>query len=331
MVYSTAYPIYHIFESAAINTNINYTINIGDTIVFRGKVIAIDTNPTTIDISPVCREYLNTYYENTFGDGITLKSLDIHKLISSIWEFTVVVGSTVTPYTVMYNYNDDYRLIYPDNFNLNDPISTDADPRQFIGLSGYNVLGDNTFRRQLNTGLVTTNTLNSKLFQVNQGTVLDLYPTAQPGDTITLINNQNTFKYDIVSPCRNKFALYYVNKLGGLDYLLCSGRAIESFTGTNTDVRLYGDRLDRKQFERERLQTLIDKKYRLNTGFLTDHQASKIDNLVFSPKTWIHNLDEDTITSCLVSDTSATIRNFRNDQMTGFQFNVTESQQILRK
>lgn len=339
MIYSCAYPILVNLSTTGITEGdpITYTIYKDNSKVYQGRVFPESSNQNTIqiDISPVCRETLGVFYETiAFDNTITnVKPLPALNNISSIGVFEVRNEggtSVIDTRTVFYNYNTDYISEYSDIGYLNEPILQDADPRQYLTLTAYNTTGANTFSYQINrnTAINVPGTF-VKAFEVF---ALDLSQLSlSPHDTLTITANGESFVYHITYECRNRFVLYYVNKYGGLDSLLCQGKRVESFSATRTDVRLYDNRLSRKDFQATRINQDIDKSYQLNTGLLDDEGASRIDNLIYSPKVWIQDLDKGTITSCLIDDNNYSVKTFRNDRLITYQINVTESQQYIRK
>jgi len=204
-------------------------------------------------------------------------------------------------YEVCYNYNTEYILEMNSGDNLNLPVAIYVDPRQYIGTS---VLG---------SGGITVS--HSK-------------PSGTPGTKITV----GGYEYIIDRPCRNHYAIYYINSIGGLDYVLAAGKSIEKYTSEKIDGKLYADMSNRLTFSNTRINEFITRGYQLHTSFLfSDERMSRINNLTHSPKIWVHDLEKDTITACLCSDSSITIRNYRNDKLAGYDINLVESKPYIRK
>lgn len=220
---------------------------------------------------------------------------------NSVATFTVTPGGT---YQVCYNYNTDYELETATGTILNAPINDVVDPRMLVGTSTLTDAG---------ISVVHSN------------------PTGNVGSTITV----GGFRYRIVAPCPNRYAIYYVNKNGGIDYLLCSGRSVNRWRSSRTEGRMYANRNSRTTFENTRLYQDITKSYELNTGFILDDDlADKISHLFAANKIWIHNLDEDTITACLISDSSYSEQSYSYDRDTvliNYSFTIEESKLYIRK
>lgn len=337
MIHTCHYPIKHTFiaDEKAPLFGVEYTISLNGVTIYSGRVYPYDGDDTaTIDISDICRELLDTFYEKLIDrvTGVYQMPSGVmtngSRLINPINRFIVHQDEVETSYLVAYDYNTDYVLERPYGRNLNDPILLEADPRQRLFASGYNIAGIDSYSYQVN-GLppldysITSQTFNLLALDLNDISL-------SPGDSVTMTSNGVSSIYKIVPECHNRFALYYVNKYGGLDSLLCSGKAVEAFNSKYTPFRQYSDRTVRTGFADVKLGQEIEKRYALNTGLLNDDGASKIDHLIYSPKVWIHDLEKDTITSCLIEDSSYTVKNYRNDRVVQYAINVSESQVYLR-
>lgn len=302
MAYSCNYPILHPLSVPGGGFT-NYTISFGRKDIYTGRVYSKEEGGGTVqvDISPVCREYLDTNYEALLGavpgpiSGAVPDNTD--KGTTCVGTFTVGGSS----YVVKYDYNTDFLSTVPDSGSLNDPFCTDVDGRQYIPNCTYSPTGFNI--------AATTN------------------QSASPGTKLTV----GGVTYTVVQPCQNRFVLYYVNKKGGLDAVLCKGRYVQNWSPERTDARLWNDRGNRLDFEQTRVFQRIDRQVTLNTGLINTDLAEKIDNLIYSPKVFIHDLDADTITSCLITDSSYSAKRRRYEQVVQYEFQIKESQQQQRK
>lgn len=290
MANAVGYPIYQSFNATPENY-VEYTVTVdGKVSTFRVYGKENETS-VEVDLSDVFAQYLNPKYEDiAIGGPINATIAD------SVKTFTVSPGGS---FTVCYNYNTDYKLDIATGANLNRPITDYVDPRQLIGSS---VLGA--------TGI----------------TLSQAYVTGAEGSSITV----GGYTYKVLPECRNRYALYYMNLEGGLDYLICNGRCIDRWNSSRTNVRLYSNRQSRLSFENTLVYQDLTKQYSLNTGWISEERAQNIEHLTSSPKIFIHNLDDDTVTACIPIDTNTIVQRFRNDGMINYQFNISESQLYRR-
>lgn len=291
MASACGYPIY-VSISAGIDDPTDFTITLDGNEIYTGRVYSLDGSAMNVDISDICAQYLDPKYEKlNLGGSISVSVED------SVKTFAVSPGGS---FTVCYNYNTDYKLDIPSGSSLNFPATDFVDPRQMIGSSTLGVSGINLSQAK---------------------------PSGSVGATITV----GGYQYKILRECPNRYAIYYVNKYGGLDYLICNARCTDRFSTDRTNARLYNDGTDRLSFENTRVYQDIIKQYTLNTGWISEERALNIDHLIFSPKAFIHDLENDTVTACFVDDTSITLKRHRADGMINYEFNVSESQLYKRR
>lgn len=335
-MYACNYPIMHSFSvSGSVNDPISYSILYNNATIYNGQVFPKSGDDTTVsvDISLVCREYLETYYENIDLLNSGLVGVPVVDNHTTIGVFTVSSednpGSSDVPYMVMYNYNSDYIGEYPNAMNINAPIYKNVDPRQIIPICGYAYGSGDSYSYQVNDNPAVSTSVTSNVFHILPLNLESLNLSA--GDKITVTNNGESFTYNVVLPCKNRYALYYVNELGGLDTLLCDGNAVPGLSNNPTDVRLYNDRLNRRDFEDTRIYNEIDRRYTLRLNGIRDEGSRLLKHLFGSPKLWIHDLEAGTITACIMESTSISEQNFRANKIYNYEITIIESQKLIRK
>lgn len=87
------------------------------------------------------------------------------------------------------------------------------------------------------------------------------------------------YKFTSVDRCGEAFALYYLNEMGGWDWLLMEGRCNLKYTYNRKTLRQLADANGRtiREYGNDETRT-----YELRTGWLTDEQAAKMHNLIGS-------------------------------------------------
>lgn len=345
-VYSVGYPIYHKFKGTngagelykEITYEIGESINGVFTPFFNGRLVPYEDD-VTIDISNVMRDRVNSNYEplldandetasvpyDSINDTWTIRRF----IVRSVWN----TGIGDAAYDAIYSCNTNFRQPLLDWGFLNDPIDVYVDPRQLLIQTAYNRTGEISYRGMIDNTILGTSSLTSNVVQYN---AFDLnsreYINVGGKVTSTTIIGNNTLSYEfnVVEPCDNRFVLYYVNKLGGLDHMVCVGKDVESWTGVRTDVRLYDDRLNMRDWQQKRIWSDIDHLYEMNTGLLPSENARKIDHLIHSPKAFIHDLKTGEIESCLIDTNSISTKTWRYDKLVQFTFHVKTSQKQIR-
>ncbi len=333
MIYSVNYPIIYELPTPVVGRLYEYRINYGTTEdLFVGRVIG-NGGGTQIDISRILQKFTDVcYYDKIYSlqDVMYFNTLNDEHNNSYFSVIVIDMNTGVrTPFDVMYNYNTDYINQYPYTLLLNDPITNKVDRRQRINLSSFG-LADQSYLIngvEQGTGTVEINSFGNINLNIDSLNVVN-------GDTITLKAGYLSYDYKVVEGCSD-YVIHYVNKLGGLDSLICEGKSIINRQAQYTDVLLntiniYHSRQIRNDFDNTRLQAYITKSYQLNTPILTLEESKKMDNLIFSPKVWIEDLNTKTITACLVRDTQITGK-WKRDGIIQYQINLEESQLEYRR
>lgn len=287
-MHTCGYPIYHTISFTGEGYT-DYTITLNGATIYTGRVYPFSSGGSVdIDISKICREYLDTSFENSPNlNGVSSDAVGIF----------AVNG---TSYQICYNYNTDYILDIPTGTVLNEPLTDYVDTRQYIGVSTLT-----------GSGITASHTK----------------PSGAIGETITI----GDYEFEILPECNSRYALYYVNKNGGLDYLICNGKAIDKYNAKRIDATLYTDQTNSMLFANTHTNQYIYKQYELNTGYISEDRAQNIDHLIYSPKVWLHNLQDDSITSCLINDNNYSVKRFKNNGLINYTINVTQSQHFIRK
>ncbi len=341
MIYSCHYPITHqlVAEGAEV---IDYAVLLNNVKIYEGFVSSYSAveGLIEIDLSDIFRVYLQTYYEQLSFSGLMTGSVPTQGTMATLHTFVVQSDYNNKPdengesttgadmdYPVMYDYNREYILEYPNSGIRNYPISTVVDPRQYMSVVSYNTDDTDNLYYSVNGSARFNYYYSNNLYHyllVKPGDI-----GASGGDTVLMSGGGETLTYQVKENCRNRFALYYVNLLGGLDTLLCAGKHVESFGVSRTDAELYNNRKSRRDFQQVRIYQEIRNNYLLHTDWLQEELADRIDHLIYSPKVWIHDLEKDLVTSCLIEDSSYTVKSFKNDRLVYYAINVTESQNYI--
>lgn len=327
MAYSAHYPVIHNLTVPG-DSYADYEIQYKGETIYKGRIYARGESAETVEINiaRTCRNFLDTNYSALLASVPTPISAEVptdDRNRDTIGTFSVNGAS----YVIKYDYNTDYILDVGTSGNLNDPITEEVDRRQYIPISAFNQSGGATPVTWVIGESTSTQTASSQ----NINLMAQNIRSVEPGTEITATSFGVIHKFKVVNECRNRYVLYYVNKMGGLDALLCSGRRSGSWNSDRTDVKLYTDRRNRLNFENTRLYQEIDEMYNLTTPYLSDEQAEKIDNLIYSTKVFIHDLETDAITACLVNTNGFETKVRRYDGLVYYNFQVVRSQPEIRK
>ena len=129
-------------------------------------------------------------------------------------------------------------------------------------------------------------------------------------------------EYTIVPAC-HRFALYYLNEIGGWDFLLIEGnhRIVDGVTRWNREQVFnntpgYGDR-GKVTYAEE-----IVRRYTLYTGNLTDDESSRMHHLLNSPDVWLLDLESGDYIPVTLTNTETPYKTFVSEGRTFYVYEI---------
>ena len=211
-----------------------------------------------------------------------------------------------------YSFDKDFKL------TRNQPILNYFDVRQDIFLSFLNLPGES------NTVKISTGNYRIHLKFDNPG-IFHNKRTYNEGNVIvdargkrTVLTSKNT--------CA-KYAIYYLNPLGGWDQLLIEGKVVKTIKLENKTFKRNFDN-NTNEFENKHYLKNLTTSYKLTTGYLTDEQAKLMPNLIETTKAYLCELDTNTYIPVLINNNSVDIKTYRNQgrKLFTYTIDVQESQ-----
>lgn len=266
-------------------------------------------------------------------------------------------GNLIYAATVCYNYKfDDNEVYSPSKLSLNRNIFNVADPRQLLFSTVYadkdgTVLGN----YGLHTGGLRVRTKNGP------APILRGKETCLPGGIYHAVIKpssaivDNTFligwealdthyqmvdRFTFVCPDLHKYAVYYVNMYGGIDFILGTNASTETVTVKNSAITKYADNNNRSEFAKYNYlkenvtswKIVTDMfygitKYKSGDNIPTDYytvdeQANLMQHLFQSPKIWVHDLENDIIYSANLTDSKMTNKTFMTNGNRHFNYTL---------
>lgn len=95
--------------------------------------------------------------------------------------------------------------------------------------------------------------------------------------------------YKVVRSC-NRFALYYINAYGGVDFLLMEGLCTEEDALERSNVKQKYNNTKAANRGKKEYMVGITKKYTLRTGYLTDAESARMFHLLESPEVYLYDM-----------------------------------------
>ena len=296
-------------------TSITYSVSVMNNetseyeVVYRGNAVFTDKDPE-INITEIVRDYVEDKISISGEAGYTQK-IDLTKvMLNTGEEGDNLVASLYYYYD--YSFDKDFKL------TRNMPILNYFDARQNIFLSFLNLSGEtNIIRisaggRLLRLRLDTPGIFHHKLAHYD-GNIIVNAP-----DKSTTLTSKNT--------CA-KYAIYYLNPLGGWDQLLIEGKVVKTIKLENKSYKRNFDN-NTNEFENKHYLKNLTTSYKLTTGYLTDAQAKLMPNLIETTKAYLCELDTNNYIPVLINTTSVDIKTYRNQgrKLFTYTIEVQESQ-----
>ena len=278
-------------------------------VVYRGNAVFTDKDPE-INITEIVRDYVEDNIDIS-GEAAYTQKIDLTKvMLNTGEEGDNLVASLYYYYD--YSFDKDFKL------TRNMPILNYFDVRQNIFLSFLNLSGEtNIIRisadgRLLRLRLDTPGIFHNKLAH-HEGNIIVNAP-----DKSTTLTSKNT--------CA-KYAIYYLNPLGGWDQLLIEGKVVKTIKLENKSYKRNFDN-NTNEFENKHYLKNLTTSYKLTTGYLTDAQAKLMPNLIETTKAYLFELDTNNYIPVLINTTSVDIKTYRNQgrKLFTYTIEVQESQ-----
>lgn len=296
-------------------SNITYSVSVMNNktseyeVVYRGNAVFTDKDPE-INITEIVRDYVEDNI-GISGEAAYTQKIDLTKvMLNTGEEGDNLVASLYYYYD--YSFDKDFKL------TRNMPILNYFDVRQNIFLSFLNLSGEtNIIRisaggRLLRLRLDTPGIFHNKLAHYD-GNIIVNAP-----DKSTTLTSKNT--------CA-KYAIYYLNPLGGWDQLLIEGKVVKTIKLENKSYKRNFDN-NTNEFENKHYLKNLTTSYKLTTGYLTDAQAKLMPNLIETTKAYLFELDTNNYIPVLINTTSVDIKTYRNQgrKLFTYTIEVQESQ-----
>ena len=296
-------------------SNITYSVSVMNNktseyeVVYRGNAVFTDKDPE-INITEIVRDYVEDNIAISGEAGYTQK-MDLTKvMLNTGEEGDNLVASLYYYYD--YSFDKDFKL------TRNMPILNYFDVRQNIFLSFLNLSGEtNIIRisasgRLLRLRLDTPGIFHNKLAHHDGNIIVNA-----PDKSVTLTSKNTCAKY----------AIYYLNPLGGWDQLLIEGKVVKTIKLENKSYKRIFDN-NTNEFENKHYMKNLTTSYKLTTGYLTDAQAKLMPNLIETTKAYLCELDTNNYIPVLINTTSVDIKTYRNQgrKLFTYTIEVQESQ-----
>lgn len=270
----------------------------------------------------IVRKKLNPIIANYLNSKCPIFVEGVHKMPN--------YSAFINVYNV--NYDSDFVYIFFNSYSYTDdipqngitgiskPIRNIIDPRQYL-LSSVLLTGNEDEMEINDNGNI----------RYEYGDLDCAYTTVK-----TNLQDGQYYQFDDILYMGKKtcydYCLYYVNAYGGWDSLLIQGNAKKNDKITSSYYTKSFNNIT-TEFEKVKYNNQITTEYKLYTDWFTDEEQSKLHHLLESTEVYLHDLNNDVVMPCIITNTNCEWKTFTNNGKKKFynEINVECSQMKIRR
>lgn len=308
---------------------IDYDVRIGDDIIYQGRAYVLPYETTAvIPIAAIAASHLSGKVE-FFALPARINQANWRRTFTI---YNSLLGTAIGEYTFYadWSYGEDNEI--EDNVlnYTSRPMQLVVDPRQYFVASVGNLSASSSRRWEIVLNGWAISRMNTAVMSAVFVGILGIQDTAKDGDPI-IIRGANAPSYTIKNTCA-QYALYYLNAVGGWDYLLLMGNAVRENDYERVSMRQHANNLTYQHGEIV-VSEKVNVTWKLYTDNLSDAQWALMHHLTGSPQIYLHDLDAGAITPVNITDTKQIYRTYKNQgkKMSFAEIHVKASQQRYRR
>lgn len=301
--------------------SVEFRITIGGNTIYSGKAMARPGEANAkVRINDICADYLvnalPAITDRTFT-SFALPSFVVQKKSGGSW-------STIDTITFYNDWSYDYGFT---GDVLSFPINGKVTKDMFILHSKKNITATQSATYVKGNGTSSARTCSVSPTP-NDGTCV--YDAGAVSDVVRI--NIGLTKYIVVDDCY-RHALYYVNAYGGWDHLLVEGTDLEADSLERHIREQEYDNGNISNRGRVNYVNEVTKSWTLNTGLLTDDQASRMHHLINSPLVFLCEIASTTFIPVVITDTTCEYKTYKNqgNRMFNYQLSIELAQNRIRR
>lgn len=318
---------------------LRYRIKIGNNAIYSGRAFKRpdDTN-NTIRINDVCADYLKNILPTLTAAQFT--ALGDVEFITEVQSGSSWAQKDSVTFLNDWSYDYDYDA---STMGMAFPIDGHVDARQLLLYTAFNAsevtanfnYADGTSSFQIIPIEITDDfdpSFNLDFARSLRGpmsgtAVIDL--STHP-DLVSVEINGVT--YEVVGSC-SQYALYYVNAYGGWDSLLIQGITNESDNVTRHNVEHDYDNTNVTNRGKDNYLNEIEKRFTLNTGWLTDEGSQRMHHLLNSTMVYMYDFAKAQMIPVIVNNTTTEYKTFKSNQgqIVNYSIDVSVAQSRIRR
>lgn len=305
---------------------IDYDVRIGADIIYRGRAYVLPNETTAvIPIAAIAASHVSGKLE--FSSLPTDIQQENWRKTFAIHDSLLDIAIAEYTFYADWSYGEDGMIQDGELNYLSRPMQLYVDPRQYFIASAGN-LTPSTFGEW---GISINGIRSVRVSTRYMSTVFHRWATAATEGAPITISGAEAPTYTVRKTCA-QYALYYLNAVGGWDYLLLMGNVERANNYERVNMRQYANNLTYEHGEVV-VSEKVDATWKLYTDYLSDTQWALMHHLTGSPQVYLHDLERNAVIPVNVTDTQQVYNTYANKgkKMTFAEIHVKASQQRYRR
>lgn len=307
--------------------------------IFEGMAVRTAGGALEVSVNDIVADYFDTHIDGYVIDSLSVDHLDRERLNIAVRVDTSadqLVWTNGTPFALLADWSFRPWTIAEPGW-LNDPIRLQTEPGFYftgtiIGAAANEQLEDIT----VSGGTSTAELIGAPITTANADVFTKL-TTQDPGDTVYLKTASDLLGPEfLVAEACHRYALYYRNGFGGLDFLVVQGPVTRAEVYTRNTAGRHADQAYKAPAYTRSIVSYrndVTERWTLPLGVFTDDEASRLWHLAGSTDVWLYDRVDDIWTPLRITDGENIDKTYRNQGHKRVEYTLTAetAQERLRR
>lgn len=337
-----AYPIWQdlILEYGA--DSVVFSISYNNGIIYEGKAVARPGDSSVfVKINDICADYMRSAFPSIFPTtgGVAQPYVYTFQVSATLYFGDVIDSTEGNDVDFFYDWSYDYARDYstpllsapilrkiPRNAPL---VYTSSEGNSHIEITApgaYSRAFDSAFYIGNSNVLPATSVANNVFNLAEIATAADKQVLVYGGDGVAPI------AYELIDECP-RYMLYYLNALGGWDFLAIQGKELQTDSYTHHTI---GQTYDNTQSRNRGLRNYrndISRKWQLHTLWIDDAGAQNMHHLLGSTDVYLYDLRDEVLYPVNIDNSTCDYRTYSNNgnQLVRYDIEVSLAKTLTRR
>lgn len=309
-----------------------FAISVNGAGVYLGVAVSKGAGNCEVRVNDIIADYLYNIIPSSFTPDVGLSEVT-NTADNVVLPMQVIDRNDGTSkFSGLVKYDWSYDDAVSAELKFSDPINGRIDPRMplvwttyadedntTIEIVGYARTGDFLYE-DYNNDYSAANVEDHLTYDVAEGAHNMYLYGDDVADYQWLV--RDGFVYKVVTPC-HRYALYYVNAYGGIDFLLLEGTCkMQDNLTRYTTKKTYNNSTPSARGKAEYLNEQV-RVYTLNTGLMTEAEASKMHHLLESTNVCLWDNVEGVMRPVVLTDNNVAHKTYKGEGRNLIRYTIT--------